>query len=394
MHQHTHPHAFPPTLHQSLTILPAPMASQDNKFSTHLPRGTTRPSFAPVTAFHRATQKSFGSTKRGKWGAMHVCIAWKIYYHEQLKRTQQKPNSVCRDLTPEYPATSLHNSVQLKESDQSSCIHPNLDSPRGHSGKTAKNERDMNTSYPSDLNPRSPCHIPTTKREKLEQAQNLHPEKEKHGCQQTDTAKDTSWDLTMTPELHGRQSGSRGRKRQFECDGFIQVKRVKKEVTDDQFDSSKTLHTDPTYTHPSSHTVPVQHISDLHPNSRFNVTRIPGGLISYPAAEVHPYQAASWDAMWDVHQRMDLHSGQNVLKDYSQNTCKAIRIPLVAQSQIEAFHGFFAPPLYLPLALRQQDTVYLRGREFLQPRYDNCHLHRCRHQLSHPGFLATPYLGP
>lgn len=23
--------------------------------------------------------------KQGRWGALHVCIAWQIYYHEQLK---------------------------------------------------------------------------------------------------------------------------------------------------------------------------------------------------------------------------------------------------------------------------------------------------------------------
>lgn len=109
------------------------------QLNTHFPRGTTRPLFAPVPAFHKATQKPFRSAvsttskkanhkrfkckdeneitvlllaqfkkvnvslikqkipvyckkkmfvffqKQGRWCALHVCIAWKIYYHEQLK---------------------------------------------------------------------------------------------------------------------------------------------------------------------------------------------------------------------------------------------------------------------------------------------------------------------
>lgn len=180
---------------------------------------------------------------------------------------------------------------------------------------------------------------------------------------------------------------------------------MRQEIVDDHFDSSTTLRTDPSpfgtpHTHPSSHTVPVQHIntsdlSVLYPNSsRCNATRAPGGLISYPGAEMHPYQTASWEPMWGVHKRMDLPSRQNVLKDFSLDTCKVIRIPLAAQQQKETFHGFLTPPLYLPLALRQQETVYLRGSEFLHPRHENRHLQHCRHQVPHPGFLATSYLGP
>ncbi|XP_044059642.1 uncharacterized protein LOC122879521 isoform X2 [Siniperca chuatsi] len=375
MHQHTHQYAFTPILHQSLTILPAPVGTQDSKFNTHPLRGTTKSSFAPVTAFHRATQKFFRPTKRVRWGALHVCIAWKIYYHEQLKKMQQKPKTLHREGTPEYPASSLPDSVQHKESDQPSCRHPNLAS----------------------------CLSRTTKREQLDR------EKLEHRGHQTDTTKDLplrdkSWDRRVTPELDGGCSGSLDRKRQLECDSVLKVKRVKREIVENHFDSSKTLRTDPspfstTHTHPSSHTVPVQHIntsdlSVLYPNSsRCNVTRAPGGLISYAGAEMHPYQTASWEPMLDAHKRMDLHSRQNVLKDNSLNTCKAIRIPLAAQWQKEAFHGFFMPPLYPPLALRQQETVYLRGREFLHSRHENCHLHHCRHHLPHPGFLATSYLG-
>ncbi|XP_049927089.1 uncharacterized protein LOC126406676 [Epinephelus moara] len=417
MHQHAHQHAFTPTLHQSLTIPPAPMETQSSNFNRHLPRGTTRLSFAPVTAFHRAAQKPSRSTKRGRWGAMHVCIAWKIYYNEQLKKMQHKPNSLHRKVTPEYPATSLPDTVQRKESDQPSCIHPNTDSPcgpsafgnmsdRSETGKAAENFSHFNRSYPSDLYTSSPasCHGHTTRKETLEQPPNLHQkeklQKETHGGQPVDTTKDLplrdkSWDQTATPEHDGRHGC---RKRQLEFESSFKVKRIKQEIVDHQSDASKTSHTDPPplsirHTHPSSHSMPVQHInigdlSVLYPNSsRCNVTRTPGRLVSYPGAEMHPYQTASWEPMWDIHKTMELHSRKNMLQNYSLNTCKGIRIPHVAQKQKEAFHGFLTPPFYFPLALRQQETVYLRGRELLHSRHQNCHVH-------HPGYVATSYMGP
>ncbi|XP_023258093.1 uncharacterized protein LOC111652156 isoform X1 [Seriola lalandi dorsalis] len=415
MHQHTPQHAFAPMLHQSSTIppiLPTIMEAQDSKSYFHLPQGTTRLSFTPVTAFHRATQKPF-RTKRGRWGALHVCIAWKIYYHKQLEKMKQKPNSHHREPTPEYPsAVSLPDSVQHQQSEQPSCMHPNQDSPCGRPAQKNTGER-SETGKTSDLSPSSPasCHSHMTKREKLEQPPNLHwrerlDEEEKHRDHHTDTTqgsplRDKSRDGAVTPEHDGRHGGSLDRKRQLECDSFIKVKRVKQEIVDDQFDPSKTLHTDPspfstTHTRPSSSTVPVPHInignlSVLYPNSsRCNVNGAPGGLMSYPEAEMYPYPTASWEPTWVIHKRKDLHSRQN---DYSLHTCKGLRIPLVGQRQKEAFPDFFMPPLYHPLSSRKQETAYLRGREFLHSCHENCHLHHCRQQLPHPGFLATSYLG-
>ncbi|TKS80905.1 hypothetical protein D9C73_015009 [Collichthys lucidus] len=350
MHQHTHKHAYSPILHRSSTILPAP--TQDCNFNVHLPRGTARPSFAPVTAFHRATQNSFTSTKM-----------------------QQKPNSLHRDLTPEYPATSPPDSAQHKEADQSSCIHTDLKAPGNRSHLS-----DSHTSSPAS------CHGCTTKTEKLDweklEQTNQHwkekpaEEEETHRIHRTDTAKDLrlidkSWDQTATPEPDRRHSSSLHRKRQHECDSFIKAKRAKQELVDNQRDSSAQ--------HMNS-----SDLSVLYPDSSCcNVTRTPVGLVSYPGAQMHPYQTASWKPVWDAHRRVELRSA---LKDSS---CKEMKIPLVAQK--EAFHGFFAPPLYFPLpSLRQQETVYLRGREFLYPHYENLH----RHQLPRPGFLATSYLGP
>ncbi|KAK9521000.1 hypothetical protein VZT92_020846 [Zoarces viviparus] len=411
MHQHAHTHAIIPILDQSLTILPAPMAAQDSNFNTHLPRAAARPSFAPVTAFHRATQKPFRSTKRGRWGALHVCIAWKIYYNEQLKKMQQKPNSLHRELTPEYLATRIPGTVQHKESDKSSCIHPHIDSPCGHSAyvNTAdRSETAVSSSYPSDLYtpPPASVHSRLTRREK--QPPNLHwkeklEEKEKHGAQQVETTKDLplrdhSLDPTTTPEPDGRHDVSLDRKRKRECDSSIRVKMVKHEIVDEQFESSTTLYTDPSpfgtaHTRPPSHSLPVQDtnrrdLSAMYPNSsRCKMIRTPGGLVPYPGAELHPYQSASWEPIWDAQKRTDLHFRQIVLKEYSLNTCKAIRTPLAAMRQKEAFHGFLTPPLYFPLALRQQETVYLRGREFLHSRHENCHLHRA-------GCVAASYLEP
>ncbi|XP_045930488.1 uncharacterized protein LOC123986329 isoform X2 [Micropterus dolomieu] len=417
MHQHTHQqHAFTPILHQSLIMLPAPVVAQDRMFN--LPRGTIKPSFVPVAAFPRSVQKSFRSTKPGRWSALHVCIAWKIYYHKQLKiqKMQQKPKpkSLHQELTPEYRASSRPDSAQHNESDQPSCRPPSLDSPHGHSGKTAENISHFSRPGSSPAF----CNSRTAKREKLhgeklEQSPNLCcreklAEKQKHRDHQTDTEKDLpltdkSWEQTMTQEVNGGRRGLLDRKRQLECHSFIKVKRIRQGIVEDQFGSSKTLCTDPspfitTRMHPSSHTVPVQHInnlSGLYPNSsRCNVTRAPGGLISYPGAGMHPYQIATWQPMLDAHMRMDLHVRQNVLKDNSLNTSEAIRIPLAAQQQKEASsHGVFMPPLYLPLALRQQETVYLRGRGFLHSGHEDGHLHHFRHQLPHPGFLTTSYLG-
>lgn len=111
MHQHTHKHAYSPILHPSSTILPAPtqdckvmyckddfiqnyapfleffpnyhLSTKNNlkpltfhlllQFNMHLPRGTTRPSFAPVTAFHRATQNSFTSTVSSRC-IIQICV--------------------------------------------------------------------------------------------------------------------------------------------------------------------------------------------------------------------------------------------------------------------------------------------------------------------------------
>lgn len=367
MHQNIPQHAFTPVLHQSSTILPTPtpMGPQDRNFNTNLPGQTVRTFFAPIRASHKATQRIFNSRIRGRWGALHVCIAWKIYYHKQLKKMRQMHSSQ-QELTPECPATSLSTSIQQKELNQP-CTYPYLDSSSGssacgsksESGKTVANTG-RNASSLSDLHTPSPvpsrsCANEREKPDCEEQDQHSTPdEKEKHQiCQSSPTNdsphKDEFMELKVTADLDGRRCSSLSRKRQLECEGINKAKRMKQETLESQFGFSQTLHYDPppfitTRTHLLSHNTQMQHtnISDLsflYPNSiRFNV--------SYPGTKLHPCQTASWETMRNIHA---LHFRKYALKDYSQNTCKAIRKPLAARG--------FTPPPY-----------FLQGREILTSR--------------------------
>lgn len=257
-----------------------------------------------------------------------------------------------------------------------------LDSPCGQLGirsGAGKHTHPFNRGHPAQFYASSP-----TQRDKLDQHASLHRQ-EKGGVHAADavggsTLSDTSRDRTVTAELD--------RKRQLECDRVIQVKRVKKETADDEFGSSATFHTDQSsfsmrHGHPSLRTKPVRHMNIRHlslldPNSsRCDVGTAPGGgLLSYPGAEIYPYQTASWEPLWDVHSR------QSVLRDHSLKTCKTLR-------QTEAFSGFF-----VPLSLGVEETAYLTGREFLHSHQENFHFHHNRSQLHQPGFLATSCLRP
>lgn len=224
---------------------------------------------------------------------------------------------------------------------------------------------------------------------KLHHQENLD-EKEKHTDHRSDTSKDVHLkplDKPLTAESDVRHGGSFDKKR-LRCDRFSQRKRVKQEIFS-EFDSCKTLRADPssfsTHTHLSSCTVPVQNISRLSvpcPNSsRSIVNSVPAGLISYPAPGLFPYQTASWEGFWDISKKNNALCRQTVLKDYAASSSEA-------QRQKEALRGCFTPPHYFPLAVRQQETGYLRGRELLRSQHENCHL------LIHPGFLATSCPGP
>lgn len=351
MHQNPPRHAFTPVLHQSSSILPNPalMGPQDRNFNTNLPGQTARTFFAPITASHRPTTRSSNSTIRGRWGALHVCIAWKIYHHKQLKKLQQMHSSQ-QELTPERPASSPSASVQQKE------LHQPCAQPCSGGSKSETTSCDCSV---SDL--QTPPSVSThsrANREKLDcekQDQHSTPDKkENHQIHQSSPTKDLPHkekfgESIVTSDLDGRHSGSLDRKRQFECEGINKAKRMRHEMFNSPFGSSQTLQYYPspfiaTYTHPPAHNMQVQHtnMSDcsfLYPNSiRFNA--------SYPGTKPHPCQTSSWETMRDTH---TFHFRKHTLKDYSLNTCKAIRKPLVARG--------ITSPLYF---LRVRETLLSR----------------------------------
>lgn len=255
-------------------------------------------------------------------------------------------------------------------------------------GDSVENLSHINRSCPSGLHTPSLYHSHISKKKKLDcekvqeppnqyWRQKLAEEKQKR--LHTDAAKDLplreqSWDRTQPDVSH---VSSLDRKRPLGCNGFTEVKRLRHKVVDDQFDSTQSLPR-----HPPSHTATVQHayINELYPNSRAGhvVARTPGCFTSYPGAEKHHYPSASWESTWDFHKTLRQHT----LKDFSVNTCRAIRLPVLEPRRREVFNDF-------PLAIRQE-TLYLRGRALPHLHHGNC----CRHQPPRPGFLAASYLGP
>ncbi|XP_055369829.1 uncharacterized protein LOC121202705 [Betta splendens] len=380
---HQHPlmphHAFTPILHQTSTLLPAPhvMGAHDSNFNVHLKRAASRSSFSPVTAFQPATQTSFSSQK-GRWAALHVRIAWNIYYNRKLKSIPQKPNGVYGLLTPEAPSGTGLDSELWQVSDQPSSTHPHPELPCRESGvrtELRKTVHRVSRRHPSDHASSSAlCHnLPAHQREEVTPHRQEKPDgKDKHAVDQADTVegsplRDRAWDHNVI-----RQGGSLNRKRQLQHDAFIEAKRLKKEPLDDTLDSSKTFYTDPSWfsmsqMHPAvatpGHHRNTGHLSVFYPNSSTAL----GGT------DVIPYQAAPRELLWN--RREHLYSRQSVLKEHSVRPA-------------EAFTGFFMPPLYFLPALGVQEASYLSGREFLHAP-ENYHPHPYRSQLSHPGFLTT-----
>lgn len=240
------------------------------------------------------------------------------------------------------------------------------------------------TSRPSDLRTSSSVsyHSSVSQREELDQHltwKEKLDEKEKHRSQQINKTKDLPLkdkSLDQAAGLDGRLCSSADRKRQLECNSFLEVKKAKQVAVGNHFDSS--------------HTKPSEHVSDfsvVYPQSkRCNVTRAPCGLPTYPGTELHPYQT-----MWDYNKWMELYCGQSALKN-SFKTCKVIRVPPAAQTPGEALHGYSSTPLHFPLALREQENIYLRERESLHSQQQNCHFHCSRYQLPYHPFLQTPHL--
>ncbi|XP_061575498.1 uncharacterized protein LOC133441835 isoform X2 [Cololabis saira] len=337
VHQHPHMHqqdqqrAFTSTLHHPSPILPAAVTrAQDRNVNTHPPRGSGA-CFSALRPLQSTTQRSSRPVKM-----------------------QQKSKHL-----------GLLGPVQPKESQQPSCKHPDLDSPRGlwayenidgscETGNMAVSIT-PNRSGPSYLHPCcvTPLEgVPQPGRPLWEEK----PVKEEHTGSQTDTRKHlplrgNSWDAEMIPELKGRSRGSLDRKRQLERENFIKVKRMKKETEDSWSGSSATLHSDSSsvtaLAHPFLHTAQVQHISSL-------CVLYPNGckcLISYPGTELHPY---SWEPTWS-------NRGE-----FLGTFCPR------SNNYMNTFNGFFPAPLYLPIS-PEQETLYLRERDILCHFNNHCY---------------------
>ncbi|XP_029922534.1 uncharacterized protein LOC115369937 isoform X2 [Myripristis murdjan] len=417
------------------------------------------PSFTSFAAVHKTSQGSIQPKKQRRWGAMHVCIAWQIYYHKQVKKMQVKPHNLHQELVPEFPsAISLTDIMQQhKELVQSSCICSSLESPRGQSqhenvginftemSGTIKKEENISqcskTQSPDQCYRQSPApqHRHPIKREKLDwdnwgQSSNQRWHKTELKMDETRSEKkneelmmipkafplpEKSVHLTLTPETH---SGSHkcepgDRKRQLECGSHVHVKRLKQEVgEDDQHDSSKKLQPHPALSDPfpsrQTHTscsdpplstMPEKHIAlvdDMaalysvgntrHVARTYNTT--PGGIISYPAAGQYPYPVPSWEAFWDVHRNKDPSNKRG----YFLNR-EVISMPDAAWwLRDKAFHCI--PPAHVPfhVALRQQEDVCLRGRQFLHSLRENYHPYRSVSMgpLHQSGPLTSVYPAP
>ncbi|KAM4742437.1 uncharacterized protein FYW61_001268 isoform 2-T3 [Anableps anableps] len=349
MHRHTERHAFAPLLTRPQAY--PLMGHQDRNFSLQPPRQTQRPYFGHASAFQRATQKySSSAIRRSK--SLHVCIAWRIYYHKQLKKTHQKSSSL-----PQEMLLKLHHlphSEKPKEP-KPSCRHPYLDSAFR---STAGREKEANVNHNWSELPKPYPSKPAFHLSHETQQDNLSRENVKHpvekmdvkrhkSCQTNTTLSLPVWDKSWAPRMihDGKQCSSLdGRRHQEDC-MFDDVKRLKQETEDKKLDPSSF--TGP-YTEPSIHKIQVQQISI----SSLCVSCCSGNrsIISYPGTELHPYQTASWERIWN--HRMDVHLRQKVFKGYF----------------CDRFHPFLAPYLHSPLALRSKDTVYFPDQDtFLSP---------------------------
>lgn len=395
MHQHV---LFAPTRPQTSAVPSAlaTMRTQGTNLTHHIPKETPRVhSFTPVTTFNKTPQMSFRSPKRGRGGALHVWIAWHIYYQEKIKKGHVKWNSLHREGTPEYPTTSLPDVVLHKEP----FTHQNPDSPcrqavhgsnnRTDVGKTVENIKQFKH-HPAHLDTSSPesCLSHTVKRARSDwERQPPEKDEKEHRHHRSDASPltDKTWKLRETPVVDAGRCWDR--KRQHECSSFSKVKKMKQEISDNRSDSARILHA-----HLSSHNVPVQHVigdvSAFYSKSRCTTVQHPTPM--RPAAEEYAHQTA----LWGIQKNTDLPSRLNLQIDNTLNTCNTIGMPCIAQRDREAFSGIPTLPLYFSPSLIQQERSYIRQRVFLQSHVDNSYLLYCRHPLSHHGFITPSYSGP
>ncbi|XP_027900608.1 uncharacterized protein LOC114161502 isoform X1 [Xiphophorus couchianus] len=272
------------------------MGYQDRNFGLQPPGRTQRPYFD--RAFHQAAQKSSRSATRSSSSCLHVYIAWRIYYHKQLKKMHQKSQSLPQETVMKFPITNLLDLEQPKQP-QPSRRRPYLDSAfRSTAGREKAINAGHNPSDQPEPHPSTPAFRPNEKAD-LERPK---------GCQTNPT------------------SGSLDRKRHPEGCSSDGVKRLKQE--DERPDPS--LFTAPS-TDPSTSRMQAQPTS---------ISRLCASCcctcVSYPGTELHLYQTASWEQAWS--HRVDVHLRQKVFKEYF----------------CERFPPTLAPHVYSPL-----DSVYL-----------------------------------
>ncbi|XP_030008358.1 uncharacterized protein LOC115431836 [Sphaeramia orbicularis] len=394
MHQHV---LFTPARPQTSVVTPAPatMKTKGTNLTHHIPKETPRVhSFTPVTTFHKTPQMSFRSPKRGRGGALHVWIAWNIYYQEKIKKEHANCISLHQEVTPEYPVTSLPDVVLHKEP----FTHQNPDSPcrqavhgsnnRTDVGKTVENVKQFqcHPAHP-DMPSASSRLSHTVKRVSFDwekQPPKTDEKEHRHQRLEASPLMDKTWKLRETPVVVAGHCWDR--KRQCESSSFSKVKRMKQEISNNRSESARILHT-----HLSSHNVPVQHVtgevSAFYSKSR--CTTVQHRTPMKPAAEMYSHQTA----LWGIQKKTDLPSRQNLQRDNTLNTCNAIRIPCVAQRDTEALTGIPTLPLYFSPGLREHERSCIRQRMFLQSHVHNSYLLYCQHPLPHHGFITPSYSG-
>ncbi|TWW77083.1 hypothetical protein D4764_12G0004730 [Takifugu flavidus] len=261
------------------------METHHSRFREHLPRRRTASCSAPADVL--GTQKSVRSSKRRRWGALHVCIAWKIYHHKQLKRIQQKSNSRRVDVAAEGPG-------ELRSEQKWAQQAP-----------TAGGRR-------ADPDPPSPHHL---------KSKNLRWRDKRRGRQavKDPPVGDQPLDRRVMSDLD-----SPGRKEPLQSNSFSESRK---------FPVSST----PLY-------VPVPHVYAaelplLCPSIRASHVPGPTGrFVPFPGARTLP----SWESVWGVCRRSGQH---RAFEEYPLHPCTLSAAP---QGHKQEIYPFCGPPPHFP----------------------------------------------
>ncbi|XP_056467895.1 uncharacterized protein LOC130406381 [Gadus chalcogrammus] len=160
IHPHQHLQALPPLPRPSLVVSPPPClrwTQYSNALDSLSITEQRAQSFVPFTASHRASQ-GLTQPKPGKWGAMHVCIAWQIHRHKQrVEKSLMKPS--------EFPSVT-DMAAAIQENRDSAHSSPPI--PDGSHGRSTSLKRRA-----SDCEGRTqpPLHLADLLRQEEEQTE-------------------------------------------------------------------------------------------------------------------------------------------------------------------------------------------------------------------------------